>query len=159
CLLTILLTAIAAKSISSSIDAAMAVAALCLLPASALAVLFVNWAVTLLIKPKILPKLELKDGIPEEYKTIIVMPTLLSRREDVRDLVAKLEVLYLANNDDVLDFSLLSDFTDSDTREKPGDSALLADVANAVAELNAKYPRSEGPRFHIFHRKRLWNPM
>src|SRR5262249_29883923 len=40
-----------------------------LLPGSALAVLIVNWLITIFLKPQILPKLELQDGIPEEFRT------------------------------------------------------------------------------------------
>lgn len=136
----------------------VATAALCLIPGSALAILVVNWLVTLLVKPKVLPKLEFKDGIPDRCHSIVVLPTLLHRRAEARELVGKLEVLFLANNEDALDFALLTDFTDADTKETPEDSAMLAEAKNEIAVLNSRYPRAEGPRFHIFHRDRTWNP-
>jgi cyclic beta-1,2-glucan synthetase len=128
-----------------------------LIPASALAVLITNWLVISFLKPNVLPKLELKDGIPQEYRTFVVLPCLLLNPEEVRQLASRLEVTYLANSEDVLDFALLSDFADSQSEISPEDEALLAEARDEIAELNLKYPRSEGPRFHMFHRKRLWN--
>ena len=128
-----------------------------LLPASALAVFVTNWLVPLFLKPRILPKLELKEGIPEEYRTFVVLPCLLLNTAEVSELISRLEVTYLANSDNMLDFALLSDFADSDVQISPVDESLLAEAKSAIAELNLKYPRSEGARFHIYHRKRLWN--
>jgi cyclic beta-1,2-glucan synthetase len=128
-----------------------------LIPSSALAVLIGNWVIMLFLKPRILPKLELKEGIPEEYRTFVVLPCLLLNRAELHELVSRLEVTYLANNEDTLDFALLSDFGDSEIRISPGDESLLAAARDEIAQLNRKYPRSEGPRFHIYHRNRLWN--
>jgi cyclic beta-1,2-glucan synthetase len=129
-----------------------------LIPASALAVIVTNWFITLFVKPKVLPKLELKEGIPWEYRTFVVLPCLLLDRAEVKELLFRLEVTYLANSDDTLDFALLSDFADSDVQTTPSDENLLAEGESAVALLNEKYPRTEGPRFHLYHRKRQWNP-
>ena len=131
--------------------------ALFLLPASALAILITNWLMAMSLSPRILPKLELKEGIPEEYRTFIVLPSLLINRAEVHELVSRLEVTYLANSEDTLDFALLSDFVDADAPTTPADENLLAEATGLIAGLNLKYPRSEGPRFHIYHRKRLWN--
>jgi hypothetical protein len=96
-----------------------------LLPASALAVLIVNWLITIFLKPQTLPKLELKDGIPEEFRTFVVLPCLLPSSDVLRELVSRLEVTYLANSEDTLDFALLSDFVDSDVEISPADESLL----------------------------------
>ena len=53
-----------------------AVAAL-LLPLSELAVGLVNHLLTLLLPPRVLPKLAFKEGIPAEHATIIVIPGML----------------------------------------------------------------------------------
>src|SRR4030095_15085241 len=66
-----------------------------LIPASALAVIITNWLITLFVKPKVLPKLELKDGIPWEYRTFVVLPCLLLDRAEVNELLLRLEVTYL----------------------------------------------------------------
>jgi cellobiose phosphorylase len=129
----------------------------CFLLASALAVIVTNWLLPLFLKPRILPKLELKEGIPEEFRAFVVLPSLLLNSAEVGELVSRLEVTYLGNSEDTLDFAMLTDFTDSDVQMSPADESLLAEASNAIAALNLKYPRSEAPRFHIFHRRRLWN--
>ena len=128
-----------------------------LVPSSALAVIILNWLVPLFLSPRILPKLELKEGIPEEFRTFVVLPCLLLNTDEVRELVSRLEVTYLANSEDTLDFALLSDFVDSDVEALPADEGLLQEAIAGIDALNTKYPRSESFRFHIFHRKRLWN--
>lgn len=130
-----------------------------LIPSSAVAILIVNWGVTLLIRPKVLPKLELKEGVPPNSSSFVVLPILLTTSEEIHELISRLEVHYLANNDDALDFALLSDYQDADTETTPLDKRLLQEARRGIAALNAKYPRSGGPRFHIFHRRRLWNPL
>ncbi len=126
-------------------------------PASALSITFVNWAVTLWKGPVPLPKLDLKNGIPPEYRTIVVLPTLLTGKSEIQELTERLEIHFLANNDDLLDFALLTDYVDADTETTPKDERLLKIVADAISSLNRKYPRTRGPRFHSFHRVRKWN--
>ena len=55
-----------------------------------------NWAITQVYPPR-LPRLELKDGIPEEFRTMVIIPTLLTSEARVRELVEQMEVFYLAN--------------------------------------------------------------
>src|SRR5260370_18245988 len=50
---------------------------LLLLPASELAVLVVNYLVTSLLTPQVLPKMSFKrQGIPDDFRTLVVVPTL-----------------------------------------------------------------------------------
>ncbi|HEY7159864.1 MAG TPA: hypothetical protein VH815_01330, partial [Acidobacteriota bacterium] len=159
-LLTILFSALASMYAAEHTNNQFVVALtafMYLLPASALAVLIINWLITIFLKPQILPKLELKDGIPEEFHTFVVLPCLLTSSDEVRELVSRLEVTYLANSEDTLDFALLSDYADSDVETSPADESLLLQARAAISALNSKYPRSESPRFHVFHRRRLWN--
>lgn len=159
-LLTTLLTALgslyAAKH-TDDLSSIILTGLVCLLPASALAIIVTNWLLPLFLKPKILPKLELKEGIPQEFRTFVVLPSLLLNSAEVGELVSSLEVTYLANSEDTLDFALLTDFTDCDVEMSPADESLLAEARNAISALNVKYPRSEAPRFHLYHRRRLWN--
>ena len=59
-----------------------------LVPASEVAVNLVNWFFTHTTPPTFLPKLEYRDGIPEEASTLVVIPTLLPDKKGVRDLGA-----------------------------------------------------------------------
>jgi cyclic beta-1,2-glucan synthetase len=138
---------------------AIPLALLLLFPASDLAVALVNRAVTELIGPRSLPKLELRDGVPASFRTIVVMPTLLTSEDEIHELIDRLEVHYLANPDGALHFALLSDWTDSSVEHAPGDDDLLAAAAAGVARLNARHGAvpGGGRRFLLLHRRRGWN--
>ncbi|MGA2690377.1 MAG: hypothetical protein ABSE85_20135, partial [Candidatus Korobacteraceae bacterium] len=68
-------------------------------PASDLAIALINRLVTDLLGPRMLPRLELRDGVTEQLRTIVVVPMLLTGRHDIEQLVERLEVHYLANSD------------------------------------------------------------
>jgi cyclic beta-1,2-glucan synthetase len=128
-------------------------------PVSDLAIALINRAVTDLLGPRRLPRMELRHGIPEDLRTIVVMPTLLTSPEEIAEHVERLEVHYLANPDGDLRFALLSDWLDAPCETLPGDGDLLAVAVDGVARLNKKYgPVPDGgERFFLFHRKRVWN--
>jgi cyclic beta-1,2-glucan synthetase len=129
-----------------------------LLPASELAVGLVNHALTLLLKPKVLPKLDFKEGIPEEFATFVVMPSMLVRPRSAEVLCERLETHYLANPNARLRFALLTDFADADTEEKPEDHILVREALQRVEALNQRYAADGPPLFFLFHRHRMWNP-
>jgi cyclic beta-1,2-glucan synthetase len=130
---------------------------LALLPASDLAVAAVNRNVTNRWAPKCLPALSLKEGVPDSLRTLLVVPILITRGEEIADQVARLEVHYLSNADARLRFLLLSDWADSDTETAPSDQPLLNRVRDAIGELNARYARNGPPLFMLLHRRRLLN--
>lgn len=127
---------------------------LIMLPASALAKGLVNHTLTQLLPPRLLPRLDLDTGIPDELRTMVVIPMLLLTPDSVRQQLNTLEVLYLANQDPNLHFALLSDFSDAPAATMPDDAGLLAVAAEQVEELNAYYGSD---RFFFLHRRRLWN--
>jgi cyclic beta-1,2-glucan synthetase len=135
---------------------AVVVLILAIFPASELASRVVNLAVTLLLPPRVLPKLDLSGGIPVEYSTFVAIPTLFRRMEDVETLLRHIEELYLANQDANLRLTILSDFADAPSEEMPGDADLLTAACEGVEALNSSYGGLS--RFYLFHRKRQWNP-
>ena len=64
--------------------------------------------------PRRLPRLDLSDGIPEDARTLVVVPTLLTSVEGVERQLEHLEVLALGNLDPHVHFAILGDFTDAD---------------------------------------------
>jgi len=131
---------------------------LAVVPASDLAISLINRAVMSLLGPRRLPRMELRDGIPVDLRTIVVMPTLLTSMEEIAEHVENLEVHYLANSDGELRFALLSDWLDAPCETLPGDDELLAMAKDGIARLNKKYsPAPGGELFFLFHRKRVWN--
>ena len=95
-----------------------------LIPASAIAIELVNRLVARTLKPRVLPRLNLKQGIPDDMRTMVVVPTLLLTTESVRHQLEALEVLYLGNSDPNLHFALLSDFADAPSPSAPDDCLL-----------------------------------
>ncbi|HEX7312640.1 MAG TPA: glucoamylase family protein [Pyrinomonadaceae bacterium] len=134
-------------------------ALLSLVPASDLALSVLNWDVTHLFSPRLLPSMETKPGVPEDARTMVVVPTLFTSEAAVKELLEKLEVHYLANQDEHLYFALLGDFADAEAEATASDAALLEQALAGVEELNARYgaDASAHERFHLFQRKRVWN--
>ncbi len=125
---------------------------------SALAISLVNLAVTLLLPPRALPRMDFSHGIPTVHRTMVIVPTLLSKPQEIDDLLEALEIRYLGNRDANLFFALLTDFRDAPERCQPGDDALLAYARAAVEALNETYREDRPCIFYLFHRPRLWNP-
>src|SRR3989449_460889 len=128
-------------------------------PASDLVIALLNRWVPVLLPPRVLPRLELRDGVPSSLRTMIVVPTLLTDRTEVAELIERLEVHYLANPDGDVRFALLSDWTDAPTESVPGDEETLAAAREGIGRLNSHYGDAleGGQRFLLFHRRRLWN--
>src|SRR5205814_1781634 len=115
-----------------------------------------NWDLTHLFEPRLLPKIDLSSGIPEEARTMVVVPVLFNDRPTIEALIDNLEVTYLANRDPHLHFALLGDFADATEAETPADQEILAAAQSGIEELNKVYAENESPRFHLFHRRRIW---
>ena len=134
------------------------VAALTLVPASELAMALVQRLVVYLAPPHRLARLDLKGGVPEEGRTMVIVPTLLTSVDRVRALLGHLEVQALGNVDPRIHFAILSDFTDAPAAEMPGDKEIMAAARTGIEALNVRYPQEGGDRFYLFHRGRSWNP-
>ena len=133
-------------------------AALAIIPASDAAITLINLAITHQFDAKILPGLELAQGVPQSLRTMVVMPTLLTSAASIREQVKRLEVHHLANSDGDITFALLSDWTDADTETTPNDVTLLECAAGEIAALNHRHGAGPaGDRFLLLHRHRLWN--
>ena len=94
---------------------------LLLIPATQGAVDLVNNTISSVFRPLPLPKIDLTDGIPADFTTLVAVPTLLLNETQVRELVQDLEVRCLANPDPNLHFALLTDLPDSVSRPREKD--------------------------------------
>lgn len=122
--------------------------------ASELATQLVIHILTLFLPARPLPKLELDDGIPDEYRTLVVVPELLTTTEAIQDASRFLEVRFTGNQDPNLHFAILADFLDAPEQVMPGDEALLATARNGITDLNQRYPLAH---FSLFFRMRRWS--
>ena len=138
--------------------ALLVLALFALAPSSDAAVALVNRGVTSAFGARSLPAMELREGVPASLRTIVVVPTLLTTRAELEEQIDRLGVHYLASQDGEVSFALLSDWADSTTATSPNDDELLDAAAAGIARLNQTYgATSEGVRFMLLHRRRIWN--
>ncbi len=107
--------------------------------ATHLGVGLVNWLATLLVKPHRLPRMDFSEGIPPEFSTLVVVPTMLISPRNVSRLMEALEVRYLASKGPNLRFCLLTDFRDAPQQAMPEDESLLQLAQAGIEALNEKY--------------------
>jgi len=127
------------------------------LPASMLAVTILHWTLSRILPPTVLPKLAFERGIPPEYRTAVVVPSLLGSPEDVESLLGQIERHQLSNPDPNLRFVLLTGFPEADAAHQPGDAALLDRAVQGIADLNRRHTPEDHAPFHLFHRERRFN--
>ena len=128
---------------------------LLLLPASEVAVLAVNYLVTSLLPPQVLPKMSFaKKGIPDDCRTLVVVPMLLTTPDAIQNELNRLEIRYLGNTDANLRFALLADFADAPRESMPEDAESIDLVSRGIEELNRRHGAG---RFFLFHRGRTWS--
>lgn len=141
---------------------------LVVLATSQVASTLVNWLVTMLMTPQLLPRMDYSRGLPADRRTLVVIPTLLNSEQGIGDLLEALEVHFLGSRDDYLHFALLSDFCDASSETLPTDEALLSLARHGIEQLNQKYAPTDAEetanrvvhdeRFFLLHRPRRWNP-
>ena len=131
--------------------------ALFLVPVSELALSALHLCITLLFRPRTLPKIDTLSGIPEDGGTMVVVPTMFSSEASIGRLIERMEVHYLANRDEHIYFALLCDFTDASAETMPEDEQMLDVALAGIMELNTRHDGGLYPRFHLFHRRRKWS--
>jgi cellobiose phosphorylase len=128
-----------------------------LLAVSQLAVALLNWLSTLLVAPRLLPRLDYSSGIAPDSRTIVVVPTILTSLENLDSLLETLEIHHLANRDQQLHFALLTDWRDARVETLSEDGPLLERAQTGIESLNRKYATGRHDLFFLFHRPRRWN--
>lgn len=129
-----------------------------IIPATEIAAIVVNSAVLWLLPPRLLQKLQFKSGVPEQHRTLVVIPVLIDGLETLASLLEELEVRSLANPDAGLHFALLSDFADGAQEKMPPDDELAQQLVLGIQRLNERYPSHSDQRYLVLHRRRLENP-
>jgi len=119
-----------------------------------MAVCLINKLFLNLLPATFLPKLDFSNGIPEENKTIVVVPVIFNDPKKVIEQVNQLEVHYLCNPEPNLYFAILGDFKDAPKKDMPDDDKIIKAGITAIQKLNRKYGDE---RFFYFHRARRWN--
>ncbi|AOR23721.1 GH36-type glycosyl hydrolase domain-containing protein [Clostridium taeniosporum] len=136
---------------------------LILIPINEIIIGFINWIVSKTVQIRLVPKMDFSEGIPEDCKTIVVIPTIVNCKEKVKSLMNKLEIAYCGNKDKNVYFALLSDFEDSDSEVEEKDKEIIRCGLECARKLNNKYSKSNNKsinndaRFFFFSRKRIYN--
>ncbi|WP_435171592.1 GH36-type glycosyl hydrolase domain-containing protein [Falsirhodobacter sp. 1013] len=129
---------------------------LALLPASEAATALLHRAVGWAFPPARLPSYDFSRGIPERARTLVVIPCLLSSRDEIDALLRNIELHYLSNSQGAIDFALLSDWTDCAEPHRADDGPLLGHATGGIDALAARYSAT-GRRFFLLHRRRIHN--
>ena len=143
-----------------STRAVVATLLLLLIPAADIAIALAHRVIAWALPPRRLSRLDFTDGvhrIPDESRTMVVVPTLLTSTEGVAGLLEHVEVLALGNLDPCIHFAILSDFADADSEELPEDAAILLAAREGIEELNRRFGPEHADRFFLCHRARRWN--
>ncbi len=127
-----------------------------IIPCSEIVIQITQYILNKIVKPKLIPKMDYQEGIPEDKATIVVVPTIIKSKEKVKEIMNKLEVYYIANKSPNLYFALLGDCSESTKKEEPYDKEVIEEGKKQIERLNKKY-ESKFPIFNFLYRKREWN--
>ncbi|MEG1481138.1 GH36-type glycosyl hydrolase domain-containing protein [Clostridium sp.] len=128
-----------------------------LIPSSEIIVTCINWFVGKKVPMRYVPKIDLINGINKSDKTIVIVPSMISSKENIKNLIEKLEVSYLANKEENLYFAIVGDFLDSDHEQDEQDKILNDFGVSEIQKLNNKYCNSNQSKFFYVNRRRLYN--
>ena len=123
-------------------------------PVSQLFVQFFNQFLINVVPTNVLPKIDYSKGIPEEASTMVVIPTIVSSREKIKEMFDILETFYIINKTNNLYFTLLGDVKASNQEICDYDADLSEYGREYATKLNQKYKKDI---FYFIYRKRIWN--
>jgi len=158
---TLVLLALLLASIITSGASTAVVVVICFLavfPLSDLALSVANRVSAWVFPPRIMPKLDYLQPVSEAHRTLVVIPALFSSAGAVRHVLDNLEVAYLANRDDQVQFSVLGDLKTAAEEHLAGDDAIIECAVVGIESLNARYLAEHGRRpFNLFIRERRYD--
>lgn len=128
-----------------------------LIPISEGIIKLVQYVLSKIVKPKLIPRLDFYAGIPKEEATCVIIPTIVSDQTKVKEMFRNLEVDYLANKSDNLYFCLLGDCKEGNKEIEDFDEEVIRQGLKETERLNQKYISGNFPIFHFVYRKRKWN--
>jgi hypothetical protein len=126
-------------------------------PAADVAISLAQRMVAWAIPPHRLPRLDFSKQLPDNARTMVVVPTMLTSTTSVAALLEHIEVLALGNLDPRIHFAILSDLVDANARDLAGDPPILAAARDGIERLNRQFGTGHADRFFLFHRERSWN--
>ena len=125
-----------------------------LIPCSEIVITFLNKVYIRLYRTKPLPKIDFENGIPDNCKTMVVIPTIVKNTDKVEEVFNKLEAYYLGNKSENLFFALLGDACETKEETFINDDVICSYGLEKCKQLNAKYNKEI---FHFAYRRRKFN--
>lgn len=125
-----------------------------ILPVSEWVVAIMHELICLSCRPIKLLRYDFSEKLPEDAKTMVVMPIIWSSIAEVDDVIDRLHVHYLANRQENIYFGILADFADAETEILPDDQKIINHARNRVEALREKYGTN---KFFLFHRSRQYH--
>ena len=120
---------------------------LLIVPAADVAISLAQRIVAWAIPPHRLPRLDFSKQLPDNARTMVVVPTLLTSTASVAALLEHIEVLALGNLDPRIHFAILSDLVDANARDLAGDPPILAAARDGIERLNRQFGTGHADRF------------
>ena len=124
------------------------------IPISQLVIQIVNELLNNNVPIRSIPKLDYSKGIPDESKTMVVIPTIVSDTKKVKEMFDTLETFYIINKSDNLYFTLLGDAKTSSNEKEEYDEEVANYGVEYAKKLNDKYGKD---LFYFLYRKRVWH--
>jgi cyclic beta-1,2-glucan synthetase len=124
------------------------------IPISQLIIQIINEILNNNVPIRFIPKLDYSKGIPEESKTMVVIPTIVSDTKKIKEMFDTLETFYIINKSDNLYFTLLGDAKASFKEKEEYDEEVSNYGVEYAKKLNEKYGKE---LFYFIYRKRVWH--
>jgi cyclic beta-1,2-glucan synthetase len=104
-----------------------------------------------------LPRLRAGEEWGRDETALVVIPAIVPSPARARAIVRRLGALGEAHPAAELRFALLTDFADAPAETAPDDEAVLAELREGIAALNARARDGIGDRYFALHRRRAWS--
>ena len=124
------------------------------IPISQLVIQIINELLNNNVPIRAIPKLDYSKGIPEESKTMVVIPTIVADTKKIKEMFDTLETFYIINKSDNLYFTLLGDAKASQKEKEDYDEEIINFGVEYAKKLNEKYNKE---LFYFMYRKRVWH--
>jgi len=131
------------------------IAVILLFPISEIVKNLTDFLIIKFTRPRLVPKLELKEGVPEAGRTLCVISALLSSVDACSRYGGLLEEYRLSNRDsgDNLIYGILADLPEAGEKHVDGDVEKLENIGEKIKALNEKY----GGGFFLLARERVYS--
>lgn len=119
---------------------------------------FINYIFLRKIPRKFVPKMDYSKKIPDEAKTMVIIPSLLTSKEDIDKVFKNLELSYICNKNKNIYFGILFDYVDAISYEGFDDKNLYDYAKKSLNELNERYKyKLKETKFYMFVRNKIYS--